>query len=478
MSQLPLGFDGNWQGLKIAVLGLGASGFSAADTLVELEVQVRVYAAKPGLEFAQILDVLDVAVVSDDGQMALDDLELFAPDFVLVSPGFRPAHPLVQWSAAKSQIISDIDLAWQLGARNGPRPRWICVTGTNGKTTTVELTAAMLRAQGLRVAACGNIGNPILDAVRDPQGFDALVVELSSFQLHYLGEIEPEASAFLNLAEDHLDWHGDIDSYAQAKARIFNNIKIAGVYNVADKVTERALEAADVTEGARAIGFTLGVPGRSMVGYVEGILVDRAFLEDRANSALELASEADIATLGIAAPHLLQNVAAAAALARAIGVEPHNIRDAIREFKLAAHRIQHIADVDGVSYIDDSKATNAHAARGSLASFESVVWIAGGLFKGIDPMPLVVEFAQKLRGIVLIGTDDILERGLAELGLKIPTVKISGDSQLMQRAVAEATKLAQSGDTVLLAPAAASQDQFADYADRGRQFQAAVRELV
>jgi UDP-N-acetylmuramoylalanine--D-glutamate ligase len=472
---LPQGFDGNWRGLKFAVLGLGASGFSAADTLAELGAEAMVFAAGAEAHYADILDVIGVALVRDDGAEALAKLESWRPDFVVASPGFRPSHPLIIWASENSQIITDIDLAWQLQGRSEKKPQWLTVTGTNGKTTTVELTAAMLTSAGLRVAACGNIGNPILDAIRDPAGFDALVVELSSFQLHYSGPISAAAAAYLNLADDHLDWHGTLDAYAASKAKIFENIKNAGVYNVADQTTELALQQAEVIEGARAIGFTLGVPARSMIGYVEGILVDRAFLDDRANSALEIAAPEDIEMLGIISPHLLQNVAAACALARAVGASPAAIRDAIRSFKLSPHRIQLVRDYESVRYVDDSKATNAHAARASLASFDSVVLIAGGLFKGVDPTPLLVEFASRIRAVVMIGTDDALVRA-AETAA-IPLEKIEPGESVMQRAVVAATRLATPGDTVLLAPAAASQDQFLDYQDRGNQFQAAVLAL-
>jgi UDP-N-acetylmuramoylalanine--D-glutamate ligase len=472
---LPQGFSGDWSSLRIAILGLGASGFSAADTLAELGVECLVLARSAEPEFAEILSVIGVELVTDDGPEALSRLEALAPDFVLVSPGFTPRHPLVGWALTNSSIITDIDLAWALGSRAGKRPQWLCVTGTNGKTTTVELTAAMLRASGLRAVACGNIGNPILDAVRDPLGFDALVVELSSFQLHYTGELQAAAAAYLNLAEDHLDWHGSLAEYASSKSKVFHGVALAGVYNVGDEVTERALEEAEVTEGARAIGFTLGTPARSMVGYVEGILVDRAFLDDRANSALEIAAPEDLAQLGIISPHLLQNVAAATALARAVGVPPAAIREAIRSFQLSPHRIQLVREVASVRYVDDSKATNAHAARASLASFDSVVLIAGGLFKGVDPTPLLTEFAHKIRAVVMIGTDGILREAAAKASVDL--AEITPGPNLMSRAVQTAAAIANPGDTVLLAPAAASQDQFVDYKDRGNQFQAAVKSL-
>lgn len=475
MKKLPSGFSPDWTDLKIAVLGLGASGFSAADTLAELGVETKVFAKQAEPEFEDILGVIGVELVSDDGSRALVELEAMRPDFVVASPGFPPAHELIVWSQQHSRVITDIDLAWALQGRGAKPPQWFAVTGTNGKTTTVELTTAMLAAAGLRVAACGNIGSPILDAVRDPVGYDALVVELSSFQLHYTGELQVTAAAYLNLAHDHIDWHGSLDAYAASKAKIFQGLKIAGVYNVGDQVTEQALEQAEVTEGARAIGFTLGTPARSMVGYVEGILVDRAFLEDRANSALEIAAPEDFEGIGIISPHLLQNIAAATALARSIDTPPAAIREALRSFRLSPHRIQLVRELNSVQFVDDSKATNAHAARASLASFDSVVLIAGGLFKGVDPSPLLSEFAKKIRAVVMIGTDEILRHAAKLANLEL--IEVAPGPDLMSRAVAAAALKAKPGDTVLLAPAAASQDQFTDYKDRGRQFQDAVKKL-
>jgi UDP-N-acetylmuramoylalanine--D-glutamate ligase len=215
-----------------------------------------------------------------------------------------------------------------------------------------------------------------------------------------------------------------------------------------------------------------------MVGFVEEFLVDRAFIENRAEAAQELATLEDIEELGIVSRHLLANVAAASALARAVGVEPEAIRSAIRNFKIAPHRIELVAEVSGVRYVDDSKATNAHAADASLSSFESVIWIVGGLLKGVDPAPLIEKHAKRLKAAVVIGSDTQELEGLfAKLCPDLKVRVISG-SGVMEQAVRAASEQAAIGDTVLLAPAAASMDQFKDYADRGRQFQQAVRSMA
>jgi UDP-N-acetylmuramoylalanine--D-glutamate ligase len=255
----------------------------------------------------------------------------------------------------------------------------------------------------------------------------------------------------------------------------------ACVYNVMDKATESMVENADVVDGARAIGFTLGIPTRSQVGFVEDILCDRAFLDDRANNALEIATLEDIGQIGVMTPHLMANVAAAAAMARSAGVEPDRIREAIRNFRLDAHRIELVAKADGVRWIDDSKATNPHAANASLASFDRVVWIVGGLLKGVDISSLVERHKASLAAAIVIGEDRtaVLE-ALADKAPGVPVEEIASGagSDVMQAAVKAAGRYAAKGDVVLLAPAAASMDQFKDYADRGNSFAVAVRSLI
>jgi UDP-N-acetylmuramoylalanine--D-glutamate ligase len=473
----------DWKGLKALVFGLGVSGFSAADTLAELGAQTLVIAEKAEADLLDILDVIGVPYVTGEAATGVPAAAVeFEPEVIIVSPGIRPENPLLVWAGERGIAIwVDIDLAWRLRDKTDRLAHWFTVTGTNGKTTTVQLLTAMLNQGGIKAEACGNIGKPILDALRDPEGFDALVVELSSFQLHYLGEIFPFSSAVLNLADDHLDWHGGFEAYKAAKAKVYENSVAACVYNVMDKSTESMVEDADVVEGARAIGFTLGIPTRSQVGFVEDILVDRAFLDDRANNALEIATLEDLAEIGVLTPHLMANAAAATALARSAGVEPTDIREAIRNFKLDAHRIELVAEANGVRWIDDSKATNPHAADASLASFDNVVWIVGGLLKGVDISELVKKYAAKLSAAVVIGKDRaaVLE-ALAQNARRVPVVEIQAESgqAVMDEAVAAAAKYAKDQDVVLLAPAAASMDQFKDYADRGNSFAKAARALI
>jgi UDP-N-acetylmuramoylalanine--D-glutamate ligase len=476
----------DWKGLKVAVLGLGVTGFAAADTLAELGAEVLVLAPVGDNERAGLVDVIGARLVQTDLTEVPAELSAQSPDVVIVSPGFHPDHPILQWASANSvPVWGDIELAWRVRDKVGTPADWILVTGTNGKTTTVQLTAAMLAEAGLRVAPCGNIGVPVLDAVRDPQGFDVFVVELSSYQLHYLGGqagpdfVTPHSSACLNIALDHIDWHGSFEAYVGAKGQVYNRTRVACVYNKSDARTEALLRDAEVEEGARAIGFDLGVPGPSDFGIVDGIVVDRAFLEERSSSALEITTIADLDAAGLAAPHIVANVLAASALARSYGVTPAQVRSALAKFRLDAHRIQVILTSGSISWVNDSKATNPHAANASLGAYPSVVWILGGLLKGVDVSDLVARHADRLRGVVVIGKDrSAVLSAFERHAPHVPLVEVDADNteDVMPQAVDLASKIAVAGDVVLLAPAAASMDQFTDYAERGRRFSDAVRE--
>jgi len=485
--------DADWSGLRVLVAGLGISGFAAADALWERGAVVTVVdASAPGAsrtvdERAQILAVLGVDVRLGPEHTAGMPSDR-AIDLVVTSPGWRPTHPVLADAAAHGiPIWGEVELAWRMRAREGAAP-WLTVTGTNGKTTTVNMLASILRAAGLRATSAGNVGTPLLEAVLHPQPYDVIAVELSSFQLFWQRSLSPVASACLNVVADHIDWHGSFEDYLRAKGRVFRNTHLACIYNVADPLTEQLVIDADVIEGCRAVGFTLGIPALSMVGLVDEILADRAFVEQRHHSAAELATIADVqGEAPSIAPHYLANALAAAALARAYGVGPLSVRDGLRAFRPDPHRIAEVGTVDGVRYVNDSKATNPHAAEAALASFDSVVWVAGGLLKGADIEALVEKVAGKLRGVVLIGADRaLIAQALARHAPDVPVVDAGGPDtggmqttgedvdRVMDRVVAHAATLARPGDVVLLAPAAASMDMFANYGERGSAFERAV----
>ena len=472
-----------WDGSRVLVAGLGISGRAAAQVLAAQGARVTTYD-----DAAADADERDAtALLARDG--------LAGVDLVVTSPGLRPTHPVLAAALARGiEVVSEVELAWRLRvdrtAGGGPAP-WLAVTGTNGKTTTVGMLASILQANGERAAAVGNVGSPIVLAATDPS-LDVLAVELSSFQLHFTHTVSAQAGAVLNIAPDHLDWHGSLKAYTADKGRIFERAQVACVYNVADDATRRLVEGADVVEGAVAVGFTLGAPAVGQVGLVAGVLVDRAFAARRHTHAVELATLADLAQLAgpgdRVAPHVVADALAAAALALAHGVPPTAIAEGLRAFGPGAHRIVTVATVDGVAYVDDSKATNAHAAAAALAAFpeRSVVWIAGGLAKGATFDDLVRMRRDRLVGVVLIGADrEPLAGALARHAPQVPVIQVAATDtgDVMTPAVSAARGLAAgvpagTQATVLLAPACASMDQFVSYADRGDRFADAVRGLT
>ncbi|PPK95237.1 UDP-N-acetylmuramoylalanine--D-glutamate ligase [Kineococcus xinjiangensis] len=488
----------DWAGLRVLVTGIAVSGFAAADALLEHDAEVVVVDAREGeaeREKAQLLEVLGGRVHLGPASLGEAPGGWDGYDLVVTSPGWRPdADLLVGAALAGVPVWGDVELAWRLRPEAGAAS-WLTLTGTNGKTTTVEMTAAVLRAGGLRAAAAGNVGTPLIEAMRHPDAYEVLAVELSSFQLHWLStdaeaSLRPLASACLNIAPDHLDWHGSLDAYAGAKGRVYENTRLACVYSTADPRTEELVRAAEVEEGCRAVGTTRGTPSVGMLGLVEDVLADRAFVAERRTSAAELGTLADLSRDGAPVPpHTVDNALAAAALARAAGVAPTAVRDGLRGFRPQPHRVEQVAEAGGVRWVDDSKATNAHAAAASLAAFGSIVWIAGGLAKGARFDDLVAAHASRLRAAVLIGRDrDEIAAALARHAPDVPVVTVEPPQtggveaspeqlpdSLMDAVVERAAALAQPGDTVLLAPACASMDQFTSYSHRGRAFAAAVR---
>lgn len=499
-------WDSDWAGLRVVVAGIGVSGFAAADTLIELGASVVVVdssvtdRAQAQADTLRIVGAEDV-LLGEDAVQHLPKVDGALPDLVVTSPGWRPDQAMLAEATCRDiPVWGDVELAWRVRTRRGRKTAdWLAITGTNGKTTTVGMTESMLRAAGLKAVAVGNVGKPILDALREPVEYDVFAVELSSFQLHWEESLSPVASVVLNVAEDHVDWHGSYEAYLADKAKVYANTQKACVYNAEQIETEHMVEEADVVEGCRAIGFTTGTPAVSMLGVVDGLLVDRAFIDNRRDHAAELGSLED---LGPVAPrHMVANALAAAALVRAYGVEPAAVKAGLQAYLPGDHRIQTVATIGSVRWVNDSKATNPHAASASLSAFERVVWIAGGLSKGVAYDQLVTEHAPRLRAVVLIGRDSSdLAAALSRHAPNVPVFPVdpgqTGEdrpdsgvephsgaeansaqtgSAIMARAVELAAAHAEPGDTVLMAPAAASMDQFDSYAHRGMAFTDAVR---
>ncbi|MEW6869205.1 UDP-N-acetylmuramoyl-L-alanine--D-glutamate ligase [Trueperella pyogenes] len=470
-------------GRRVAVLGLGISGRASLEALsAHTDAVVSAWDANAESRAAY----RHLAGAADgDPEVLLAALLSWEPDIVVIAPGFQQTGPA--WRvlrAAGVPVWSEIELAWHLrAAKDGVFAPWLCITGTNGKTTTVTMTESILRSAGLRGRAVGNVGTPAVTAVSDlsNEAPDAFALELSSFQLAATYSMEPAASVCLNFADDHLEWHGSREDYRTAKARVYAHTQIACLYPVGDQQIQLMVDDADVQEGARAIGLTLGVPSVGQIGFVDDEVADRAFIAQRHTHAEIVFGVADIEHLapeGSALPvHIAKDALAAAALTRAIGVSTAHVRAGLRSFSSGHHRIETVSHVNGVSYVDDSKATNAHAAEASVRALDSAVWIVGGLAKGAHFEELVAKVAKNLRAVVVIGVDQEPWR-VALRGIDVPVHYVAADSTTpMDDAVAAAAAFATAGDTVILAPACASMDQFASYAERGEKFAESVRLL-
>jgi UDP-N-acetylmuramoylalanine--D-glutamate ligase len=444
------------RGGLIVVCGARFAGQAAVRALLERGARVVLTDRKrqPGV------DALIAAGVEFAGE-----LDALPPDtrLVVTSPGWPPTHPLFADAATKGvDVIGELEFAWRL---RGPDPApWLVVTGTNGKTTTVRMLEAMLHASHLHALAVGNVGVSIIDAVSTAPPYDVLAVEASSYQLHWSSTIRPLAGVLLNLAPDHLDWHGSMAAYEEAKTAVWRGAVAVG--NLDDPRVAALLPAG-------AVGFTLGEPAAGQLGVVDARLVSRAFGDD----GRVLLEVADVRPAG---EHNVANALAAAALARAYGVAHEAIASGMRSFVPDPHRNQLVHSVGGISWVDDSKATNPHAARASLLAYPRVVWIAGGQLKGVDVNELVAEVSGRLGAAVLLGQDRAeLAAALARHAPDVPVIVVdTTDDGAMTEVVHAAAGLARPGDTVLLAPAAASYDMFADYAARGEAFAAAVQEFA
>jgi UDP-N-acetylmuramoylalanine--D-glutamate ligase len=447
-------------GARLLILGMGVGGTSAARAAREIGATCVTVDAAPG--------------TSADAT-SIGDVDLKSFDAVMASAIFAPHSPeILAVQAAGLPVWSEMEFAWRVRVTDAP---WVLITGTNGKTTTTQMTGAILQAGGIDAKVCGNMGIPVIEAAREGRG--ALAVEIASLQLHFTESITPHAAVCLNADSDHLDWHGSLEAYRAAKARVYAGVRVACVYPAHDRVVEKMVEDADVTDGARAVGVTLGSPSVSQFGVVDGLLLDRAFTDSRHRDAIELGHVDDLAHLvaGGVPPYLVGNALSAAALARSLGVAPDAVSSGLRGFALDHHRTAVVREVDGVTYVDDSKGTNAHATQAAFGGRapRSVVWIAGGQAKDQDFSALVRAIAPRLRAVVLIGVDpEPLARPLAEHAADIPLTRIAPGDTVMAQAVAAARSLALPGDTVLLSPACASFDQFKSYAHRGEAFAAEV----
>ena len=460
---MPLNFSKS----RILILGAGVTGSALAQSLTRRGAIVAVADDK------QIKD-------SPFDTFLSDDIDVHEWESVVVSPGWKPSHPLIQkFVAAGTPLTNEIDLAWQIKQEEVPHQRWFAITGTNGKTTTVEMTAAAMRAGGLYAIACGNVGDTVISAVESKDKFDVLVLELSSFQIHWMQSAQFTASAILNIADDHTDWHGTFEEYARTKISLLDSSS-TGILNADDGEVVKRCSAWK----GRKVFFSLDTPGPGEIGVVEELLIDRAFVADPQEAAMIC----ELTEIKPTVPHNVSNALAAAGLARAAGVDHEHIRSALASFTPGRHRIEEVLTHAGVTWIDDSKATNPHAAAASIMSALSVVWIAGGLAKGARMDELIQRCSKRIKAAILIGEDrELIAEAIREKAPHIAVVQIdtpssyhigSADNSLMEDVIEAARGFAVEGDTVLLAPACASMDQFTNYADRGDRFAQAVKKVI
>jgi len=451
---LDMSYVSDLSGKKCLVVGAGVTGRAVEKALKKFGAIPTLYDEK----FQAAKDVVNQIPVKID--------------LAVISPGWRMDHPaIVELKQAGVEMISEVDFAWRIKEVLAPNQRWVGVTGTNGKTTTIKMVESIFKSAKINGAACGNVGQTVIESVVRDQPFEILALELSSFQIQWSDLPKYESIAILNIAEDHIDWHGSFESYAAAKLKLLGHGKKTFV-NKSDRELFKRVKSNSVT------WFSLDTPSPGELGVVENLLIDRAFSPTSAE-AHEIAEIVDVIPT---VPHNVLNALAAAALALSLGVSYSAIKEGLKNFSTDHHRMELVLSKNEISWIDDSKATNPHAAIASLLSYFSVIWIAGGLAKGASMDELVQRAASRIKSVILIGQDRaIIAEAFAKYSPKTEIIrkhKKSDGKQLMLEVVRQAQKIATAGDTVLLAPACASMDQFESYVDRGQSFSDAVKAMV
>jgi UDP-N-acetylmuramoylalanine--D-glutamate ligase len=454
---------GAYRGKTVLVAGAARSGIAAAEFLLSRGARVTLTDLKPLTELTSALAPLQ-AWISGSGNLSLElgghRPESFRTcDFIVVSPGVPLLQPLFDESRrAGIPILAEVELAFR-----HLRGKVLAITGSNGKTTTTTLVDELLRGSGLRSHAAGNIGTPLISLAADSTPEDIYAVELSSFQLESIHQFRPFAATIVNLTPDHLDRYRDFDAYIAAKQRIFMNQENAdfAVLNLDDPRTA----AMSGSVKSQPIHFSRRLDVKRGAFVKNGRLIYR----DSAGE-LDLFGTDEIPLPGA---HNLENVLVSCTLAILAGAAPESLAGVIRNFKGVEHRLEFVAEIDGVRYFNDSKATNVDAAIKSLEAFpRNILLIAGGRDKGGDFIPLRPLVKERVKRLILIG------EAAGKIRAAIGDLVETGNASSMADAIALARGAASAGDIVLLAPACASFDMFQNYEHRGRVFKQAVRALI
>ena len=439
---------------RVLVYGLAIAGRAMVKALVDRGIDVVAVDDRESSELRAFGTSLGVDVEFAPSTTRLEELVRSAGT-IAPAPGVPESHAVIGLARSLDRrIATELDLAyeWEAERPGGPRPI-IAVTGTDGKTTTTLLAAAMLKASGRRTVACGNTEVPMVEAL--DHDVDSFVVEATSFRLAFCTSFRAEASAWLNLAPDHLDWHSSLATYESAKARIWSAVRATdtAIGWVDDPIVMRHLGRAScrrVTFGCERADYSVA----------DGVLRGPQ------------GSIAPVSSMSRSLPHDLTNALCASALVLESGLgDSHGVVEALGEFTAPHHRIEFVAEADGIRWFDDSKATTPHAVKTALRGFEDVVLIAGGRNKGLDLAEIAGE-APRVRAVVAIGdaADEVAD---AFRGVR-PVQRAAS----MSEAVTIARSLAESGDTVLLSPGCTSFDWYDGYARRGEDFARCVRELI
>lgn len=453
-----MSFIAQLQGKDCLVVGAGVTGQAVAKVLLGFGAQVVFFDEKARESQSKIISEIDSLPTKFD--------------LVIVSPGWRKDHPVVKkMTAAGISVKSELDLAWLIKKEIAPNQKWVGLTGTNGKTTTIQMVQSIFDAAGIKALACGNLGEPVISAVCRTPALEILALELSSFQIDWSELPEYESIAILNIAEDHIDWHGSFENYAKAKLKLLSQSKQSFINKSDPFLASRHMNQSGV------IWFSLDTPAPGEIGLVEELIVDRAF----SPSQVQAGEIAEIVDIKPTVPHNILNAMAAASLALSLKIPYSDIKSGLKLFSTDHHRMEIVGNFNQITWIDDSKATNPHAASAAIMASLNVIWIAGGLAKGASMDDLVKRCAPRIKAAILIGKDrDLIKSSLSKFAPDTPTYLIDlteSKEKMLIEVVKLAANLAKAGDTVLLAPACASMDQFSSYAERGDLFAAAVKEL-